>query len=236
MNKREKTKEKNNREEEIIDRIEKQSNNYYINIAKGCLEQYGKFNDFEKAVLSEVVFLIIDKHYSMEECFSNISQEYNVDCKKIVFNAIIKAIRTSTIKSKILFLIHKNEAIFQCINIIKNQVVEIAYNGKKQDKDDTIIKIEKMQEKYRKVPIIDIMKELSNKSIEVIKKLGIKLENKVYTEYEFDILEREVSDYYEYEEMEDKSYLKSLEGTGVSQEEVTEVIHEIYRISSEHNF
>jgi len=109
---------------------------------------------------------------------------------------------------------------------------------KKFGSDDLTIKVGKMQEKYHNEPVIDIMKELKPETIEIIRKLGIKIEDKIYTEYEFDILEGEVFEFYIYEGMseEDKSHVKSLEGTGVSQEEVNAVIHEIYSISENHNF
>lgn len=109
---------------------------------------------------------------------------------------------------------------------------------KKFGKDDITIKIGRMQEQYHNVPVVDVMKELSNESIEIIKKLGIKLENKVYTEYEFDILEGEVFDYYIYEGMteDERAEVKSLDETGISQEDVAKVIHEIYAISEKHNF
>ncbi len=224
--------------EEIINKIERKTSNYYINIAKEYLEQYGQFSRFEKAILSELISLRIEKHYSIEECFFYISQEYNVNCKKIIFDTIVKAIKMPTIQSKFLFWTNKDEVIFHCLNILKNQVVEIAYTGKRVNTDDTTKKIERMQEQYHNIPVVDIMKELSNKSIEIIRKLCIKLENKVYTEYEFDILEGEVSDYYIYEGMteEEKSVVKSLNGTGVAQEEVTEVLNEMYKISEKHGF
>lgn len=111
----------------------------------------------------------------------------------------------------------------------------------KFDKDeinDEIIKSGRRQEKYHNLPVVDVMKELSKESIEIIKKLGIKVEEKIYTEYEFDLLEMDISEYYTFEGMteEELSYIKSLEGTGVTNNDVEKVLHEIYEISRKHNF
>lgn len=105
-------------------------------------------------------------------------------------------------------------------------------------KDDLTIKIGRMQEKYHNEPVVDVMKELSQTSIEIIRKLGIEVEDKIYTEGEFDDLEGKVFEYYIYEEMteEDKSYVKSLKGTCVTNEDVDKVIREMYEISKKHNF
>ena len=48
----------------------------------------------------------------------------------------------------------------------------------------------------------------------------------------------EVSDYYIFDEMteEELSYIKSLDGTGVTNDDIEKVLHEIYEISSKHNF
>ena len=104
--------------------------------------------------------------------------------------------------------------------------------------DDTLIEFGRWKEKYYNLPVVDVMHELSEKTIEVIKKLGIELKEKVYTEYEFDVLEMNISDYYIFEGMteEELSYIKSLEGTGLTNNDIEEALHEIYKISKEHNF
>lgn len=91
------------KKEQIIDRIEGKLDSCYRNIAKDYLKQYQQFNDFEKAILLEVMCGLIENHYSIEECYSKISTEYNVNCKKIVFSAVVKSIEMPTLKAKILF-------------------------------------------------------------------------------------------------------------------------------------
>lgn len=100
------------------------------------------------------------------------------------------------------------------------------------------IDFKKWEDKYMNVPVVDIYKELSKKSIEIIKKLGIEIEKKIYTENEFEVLEMKLSEYYEYEGIakEEQTYIKSLEGTDVTNNEVREVLEEINKIQCEHNF
>lgn len=118
------------RKEEIINRIEKNSDNYYRIIAKEYLKSYSKLDDFEKNILSEVICRMIEKSYSIEECFSEISEEYNINCEKIVSFAIIPSIKMPGIKSKILFWTNIKPAIYQCVNIMKMEVVKIAFKHK----------------------------------------------------------------------------------------------------------
>lgn len=109
---------------------------------------------------------------------------------------------------------------------------------KRNGKNDYHKKLGRILEKYYNIPVVDVMKELSNEVIEIIKKLGIKLENKICTEYEFDIIEGQVFDYYIFEGMteDEKAEVKSLDGTGISQEDVAKAMYEIDAISEKHHF
>ena len=111
-------------------------------------------------------------------------------------------------------------------------------NFDKDERKDIVIETGKWLEKYHNIPVVDVLNELTDQSIEIIKKLGIELKNKIYTEYEFDILEGEISDYYIYEGITEKelSCVKSLDGTGVSNKEVEETLKEVDKIVEKHNF
>ena len=87
-------------------------------------------------------------------------------------------------------------------------------------------------EKYYNEGIIDIQKYLTNESLETLRKLGIKVENKVYSAYEYEVFSAEVSLYYKEEDYskEELEVVKSLEGTGVSQEEYDNLISNLDRI------
>lgn len=128
-----------------------------------------------------------------------------------------------------------NPELNKLLEIIKRN---FRNNIDSNDIDNLLIESKRRQKKYHNIPVVDVMNELSSDAIMIIEKLGIELENTIYTEYEFDTLEMQISDYYTYDGMseEDMTYIKSLDGTGVTNEDVRKVLHEIYKISKEHNF
>lgn len=90
-------------------------------------------------------------------------------------------------------------------------------------------------EKYHNLEVIDVKKHLSSKDIKILKKLGIKVKNKIYTEYEFECLTMDLLAYYDDPEMdlseEEKKFQKSLDGTNVSREEYNEVLNKVQKIN-----
>ena len=61
---------------------------------------------------------------------------------------------------------------------------------------------EEWKDKYYNKEYIEIMKFLSNVDIEVAKKLCSTIENKIYTEYELEIVYMKVLNYYKNDEMD----------------------------------
>ncbi|MCR5185775.1 MAG: hypothetical protein K6D97_01485 [Clostridia bacterium] len=90
-------------------------------------------------------------------------------------------------------------------------------------------------EKYHNLEVIDVKKHLSSKDIKILKKLGIKVKNKIYTEYEFECLTMDLLAYYDDPEMdlseEEKEFQKLLDGTNVSREEYNEVLNKVQKIN-----
>lgn len=82
--------------------------------------------------------------------------------------------------------------------------------------------IENWDYKYHNKEIIDIKEELTNNQLETIKKLGIEVKDKIYTEYEYDCLKGELSEYIQDED--DEYEAKSLEEKNVSKEEFDNLI------------
>lgn len=86
-------------------------------------------------------------------------------------------------------------------------------------------------ERYHNKEIIDIKKYLNDEDIEVIHRLGIKTYDKIYTEYELEVLEMDLLSYYEDldEELseEEKQYQKSLDGTNVTKERCNSLLKKI---------
>lgn len=92
-------------------------------------------------------------------------------------------------------------------------------------------------ETYHNKEIFDIKKYLDKKDMKIIHKLGIKTYDKVYTEYELEVLEMDLLAYYEdlEEELseEELQYQKSLEGTGVTREKYNNLLKKIQEIKKE---
>lgn len=108
---------------------------------------------------------------------------------------------------------------------------------KKSDNDDDFY--ERWKEKYYNKRYIDIMKYFDSKDIDIINKLGIKVESKLYTEHEFEILNMDYLAYYDDPEEElseeEKEFQKSLEGTNVSREDYNKLLEKINEINRIYN-
>ena len=86
-------------------------------------------------------------------------------------------------------------------------------------------------ERYHNKEIIDIKKHLNDEDIEILHRLGIKTYDKIYTEYELEVLEMDLLAYYEDldEELseEEKQYQKSLDGTNVTRERYNRLLKKV---------
>lgn len=95
----------------------------------------------------------------------------------------------------------------------------------------------KWDEKYHNLEILNIKKLLNWKEKRILKKLGIKIKNKMHTECEIECLMLELLLYYddpeEYLSKEEKKYQKSLEETGVSREDYNNILNKITKIKGE---
>ena len=113
---------------------------------------------------------------------------------------------------------------------------EIIYNELKRIKREiNDNEYKEWDEKYHNLEVVDVKKHLSLSDRRILKKLGIKVKNKVYTEYEFECLTMDLLAYYDDPEMdlseEEKKFQKSLDGTNVSREEYNEVLNKVQKIS-----
>lgn len=86
---------------------------------------------------------------------------------------------------------------------------------------------EEWNDKYHNKKIIKLINYLNDDEINILNKLGINIENREYTEYEFDILKQELNKYdnrFEIEEYDEtikkdlRKMRKSLNKTDVSNE------------------
>lgn len=96
----------------------------------------------------------------------------------------------------------------------------------------------KWKEKYFNKELVDLKKYFSEKDFEILTKLGIEIKDKIYTEYEFELLDGDVIDYYKSDDMDEEELKmgKDLEKTGVSIEDYNQLLDKIHNINMEYNF
>lgn len=115
---------------------------------------------------------------------------------------------------------------------------EIIYNELKRIKKNIIIskQYQEWREKYYNLEIININKYLTQTDKKLLEKLGIKIKDKIYTEFECECLYMDFLKYYDDPENDlsedERKYQKSLDGTGVTREEYNEVLKKIEKINN----
>lgn len=94
------------------------------------------------------------------------------------------------------------------------------------------------QDMYMHKELVDLKKYFSQDEFEQFKKLGIEIKDKLYTEYEMEVLTGYLYDYYSTDDMtaEEKSFVKSLEGTGISKEQIDSLLAKIEQINDDFEF
>ena len=114
---------------------------------------------------------------------------------------------------------------------------EIIYNELKRIKKNIIISKQHQdwREKYYNLEIININEYLTQTDRQLLEKLGIKIKDKIYTEFECECLYMDFLKYYDDPENDlsedERKYQKSLDGTGVTREEYNEVLKKIERLN-----
>lgn len=115
---------------------------------------------------------------------------------------------------------------------------EIIYNELKRIKKNIIIskQHQEWREKYYNLEIININKYLTQTDKKLLEKLGIKIKDKIYTEFECECLYMDFLKYYDDPENDlsedERKYQKSLDGTGVTREEYNKVLKKIEKINN----
>lgn len=118
---------------------------------------------------------------------------------------------------------------FSDYEILIKELRRIKSKTKKFDYDE-------WYEEYHNKEIFDIKKYLDKKDMKIIQKLGIKTYDKIYTEYELEVLEMDLLAYYEdlEEELseEELQYQKPLKGTGVTRKKYNNLLNKIQEIKN----
>lgn len=92
---------------------------------------------------------------------------------------------------------------------------------------------EEWHKEYMEKKIVNLKNELNEKDIEILLKLDIEVQDKIYTQYDFEIFMINVGAYDRDDTMSelDLEYTKDLDNTGVSQKEYKDIqgrVDEIY--------
>lgn len=94
---------------------------------------------------------------------------------------------------------------------------------------------EKWSERYYNKKIVKAKEHLNDKDIEDLKKLGVEIEDKIYTESEWEVLTMKLLAYYidENEELseEEKQFIKSLKGKKISRNRYNELVEKFENIN-----
>ena len=111
------------------------------------------------------------------------------------------------------------ELIYDELKRIKKDIIDEDYNN--------------WDKKYHTLEYIDLYSIFNEEEKVTLGKLGIEIKNKKYTEYEYELIQRELNYYMDIDE-EDPEVVKSLESTrkniedrGVTQEEFDNIINKI---------
>lgn len=93
-------------------------------------------------------------------------------------------------------------------------------------------------ETYSTKELVDLKKHLSENDFELLKKLGIEVKEKIYTEQELEYLDMDLIAYYINEEDMDEEEIKESKDLpeNVTREEFNELLEKVNNISIEYNF
>lgn len=92
-------------------------------------------------------------------------------------------------------------------------------------------------DKYSTEEIVDIKKYLNRDDINLLKKLNIKIKNKIYTEQEFEILNMDLLSYYISDDMEEEELKQSISlPKDITRGEYNNLLEKINKISENYKF
>ena len=97
---------------------------------------------------------------------------------------------------------------------------------------------EKWNDKYHNVKFIDLFMYFTPEEKELLKRFDIVLEDKLYTEYEFDIIDEKLILYYKNEEEMEEDELKECKElpSGVDRAQFMELLAIMDRVRDKYNF
>ena len=113
------------KKQKIIKLINEKEENWYRSFTKKYLSKYSTLNEFEISIFSEVIYEMIVNHRELDESFEKISNEYNVNCKRIAFFAIMPI----KLKKKIHYLQNVETVIYYFFHLTRAYVIKQTFSG-----------------------------------------------------------------------------------------------------------
>lgn len=93
--------------------------------------------------------------------------------------------------------------------------------------------LDEIMEKYMNERYIDLKAELTEEEINMLKKFNIQIEDKIYTEYEFDLIMQQLAPYYIDDEIVSKEELDitlPLEPLNITREQYNKLDERLFEI------
>lgn len=96
----------------------------------------------------------------------------------------------------------------------------------------------KWNDEYHNKEIVELKKHFTDEELKIIEKLGVKIKEKIYTEYEFERLNMDLLAYYKDNDMseEELKQVKNLEDTGVTREQYNNLMEKIETVNGIYHF
>ncbi len=93
-----------------------------------------------------------------------------------------------------------------------------------------------LREKYHKKPIVELMKFLSNNDFIILEKLNIVIENKLYTEKEFEKIYSEILSFYEHDSDDNIIQTITLNEKNIDKKDLERILNVFHYISLTYEF
>lgn len=147
--------------------------------------------------------------------------EFNKKCKEIGISSVV----------------NKNNREIELPNTLEELIAEMELEEKIESNEPSP-EYKKWYEEYSTIEKVNLKKYFTSQDLEILKKLGIEVKDKIYTEREFEELDSEYILFYYEDNMteQEKSETKSLENTGVTRKEYNNLLDKFHKINLEFNF
>jgi len=207
--------------------IEKNSNYKILDIAKSSKEEIEMIEKYSPDII------ITDVRRNGEDISGlDIILKYEKNNKNIKFILVtacdkneIMYMNNFEMPSNIIGYLRKPFEWEKIIEIIQesNVLVDNENNSVLVDNDES------WKDKYYNTPSIDIKEEFTQEELDILSKLKIDYEDKVYTIYEYDLMKQKFYEYYykKQDEWKMRRYKKSLHSVGVSIKEYEILVRKI---------